>query len=310
MSAPEGGAPATPVQKRPADATATAVQMDDAPSPSPLKRSRDENLSQDPAKSGSAPDDEALLAALRELLSAEDHDSLTMKMIRKRLESQFGCSLKARRDLLKAEVERIVAAPDEPGNDGASTPAKAKSTPAKAKSTPAKAKSTPSSPAPKPSGAALVGQWVKVLWSIESGGSSWEVGEVKAFDAARGRHRIVYDDGTDEWQDLAEEQWAVADEDEEEEGEEEGEGGGSGGSSRWSNRFGRILSAEMQEFLGEKEMDRRMIVKAIWKYVKERDLQDPKNRRKIILDEKLGKVFKGTATGRLDMFAMNKQLSR
>ena len=48
------------------------------------------------------------------------------------------------------------------------------------------------------------------------------------------------------------------------------------------------------------------VVKAIWAYVKEHNLQDPKNKRKIVCDEKLGKVL----PARTDMFKMNKELSK
>ena len=34
------------------------------------------------------------------------------------------------------------------------------------------------------------------------------------------------------------------------------------------------------------------VVKRIWAYVKEHDLQNPKDKRKIILDDVLGKIFK------------------
>ena len=43
----------------------------------------------------------------------------------------------------------------------------------------------------------------------------------------------------------------------------------------------------------------------MWEYIKEHDLQDPSNRRKILPDAKLRTIF----TPPLDMFSMNKQLS-
>lgn len=48
------------------------------------------------------------------------------------------------------------------------------------------------------------------------------------------------------------------------------------------------------------------VVKAIWVYIKEHNLQDPKNKRKICPDEKLGKIL----PGRTDMLKMNQQLSK
>lgn len=48
------------------------------------------------------------------------------------------------------------------------------------------------------------------------------------------------------------------------------------------------------------------VVKKLWEYIKENNLQNPKNKRKIILDDKLKKIFKPP----LDMFNMNKQLSK
>ncbi|HEX3642477.1 MAG TPA: SWIB/MDM2 domain-containing protein, partial [Ktedonobacteraceae bacterium] len=47
-------------------------------------------------------------------------------------------------------------------------------------------------------------------------------------------------------------------------------------------------------------------VKRIWAYIKEHDLQDPKDRRQIRCDDKLRRVFK---QDRVTMFNMNKHLS-
>ena len=47
-------------------------------------------------------------------------------------------------------------------------------------------------------------------------------------------------------------------------------------------------------------------MKAIWVYIKEHNLQDPKNKRKICPDEKLGKIL----PARTDMLKMNQQLSK
>ncbi len=48
------------------------------------------------------------------------------------------------------------------------------------------------------------------------------------------------------------------------------------------------------------------MVKQLWVYIKEHELQNPKDRRKIVLDDALARLFKPP----LNMFNMNKQLSR
>lgn len=50
----------------------------------------------------------------------------------------------------------------------------------------------------------------------------------------------------------------------------------------------------------------RQVVKKLWEYIKAHDLQNPKDKRKIVLDDALGRLFKPP----LNMFSMNKQLSR
>lgn len=49
------------------------------------------------------------------------------------------------------------------------------------------------------------------------------------------------------------------------------------------------------------------VVKKIWAYIKEKDLQNPKNRRKILCDEMLHDIFRVKS---IDMFQMNKVLSK
>jgi hypothetical protein len=48
------------------------------------------------------------------------------------------------------------------------------------------------------------------------------------------------------------------------------------------------------------------VVKKLWDYIKANDLQNPKDRRKIIMDDKLKTIFKPPLT----MLNMNKQLSK
>lgn len=67
-----------------------------------------------------------------------------------------------------------------------------------------------------------------------------------------------------------------------------------------------ILSPPLAEMLGETQLSRPQTVKKIWAYVKERDLQDPQDKRQIRCDERMRAVFKQE---RVHMFTMNKLLA-
>lgn len=51
------------------------------------------------------------------------------------------------------------------------------------------------------------------------------------------------------------------------------------------------LSEELAAIVGAKELSRPEVVKKMWEYIKKHELQDPKNKRQIIPDQKLAKVF-------------------
>lgn len=55
----------------------------------------------------------------------------------------------------------------------------------------------------------------------------------------------------------------------------------------------RPISPAMQKFLGVSEIPRTKAIKKIWEYIKEKDLQDPANRREIVCDENLKSIFGG-----------------
>ncbi|KAK3642270.1 hypothetical protein LTR56_010847 [Elasticomyces elasticus] len=66
------------------------------------------------------------------------------------------------------------------------------------------------------------------------------------------------------------------------------------------------LSEPLQALLGVSQLSRPQTVKQIWVYVKERDLQDPKDRRQIRCDDRMRAVF---GKDKVSMFTMNKILS-
>jgi upstream activation factor subunit UAF30 len=78
-------------------------------------------------------------------------------------------------------------------------------------------------------------------------------------------------------------------------------GAGAGGFNALKD-----LSPKLAGFLNEKELSRPQIVKALWAYIKENDLQNPDNKREILLDSSLKNVF---GCDKFDMFSMNKYIS-
>ncbi|KAF9611420.1 hypothetical protein IFM89_032089 [Coptis chinensis] len=67
------------------------------------------------------------------------------------------------------------------------------------------------------------------------------------------------------------------------------------------------LSPELQQLLGVPELARTEVVKQLWAYIRENDLQDPSNRKNIKCDEPLRLLFRVDI---INMFQMNKALSR
>ena len=66
------------------------------------------------------------------------------------------------------------------------------------------------------------------------------------------------------------------------------------------------LSTELSEFIGSVTCSRTEIVKRLWDYIKSHNLQNVKDKREILCDETLKKIFKRP---KLTMFSMNKYLS-
>merc|ERR1712021_194081 len=51
------------------------------------------------------------------------------------------------------------------------------------------------------------------------------------------------------------------------------------------------LSDDLADIVGKKEASRAECVKELWAYIKEKNLQDPKNKRFFTPDKKMAKVF-------------------
>lgn len=68
------------------------------------------------------------------------------------------------------------------------------------------------------------------------------------------------------------------------------------------------VSPELEAVVGKGPMPRSEVVKKLWVYIKKHDLQDPKNKRNIVADDNLKKVFGGKAV--VNMFEMTKLVSK
>jgi chromatin remodeling complex protein RSC6 len=66
-------------------------------------------------------------------------------------------------------------------------------------------------------------------------------------------------------------------------------------------------SSDLAAIVGDKPIARSDVVSKMWDYIKKNNLQNPQNKREIVADDKLKKVFGGK--DKVSMFEMNKHLS-
>lgn len=77
---------------------------------------------------------------------------------------------------------------------------------------------------------------------------------------------------------------------------------------RKSSMPAQTLSEELSAVVGKTELSRSEVTKALWVYIKEHNLQDPSNKRLIVPDAKLAKVFGNHEP--LDMFKLAGMLNK
>lgn len=80
-------------------------------------------------------------------------------------------------------------------------------------------------------------------------------------------------------------------------------------AERKNNALARPMkpSAELAAIVGSDNIARSAVVSKMWDYIKKNNLQNPANKREILADDKLEKVF---GAKKVTMFEMNKHLSR
>ena len=66
------------------------------------------------------------------------------------------------------------------------------------------------------------------------------------------------------------------------------------------------LSEELAAVIGSGPLRRGQVVTKIWEYIRSHNLQNPENRREIVADDRLRRVF---GKDKVTMFEMNKHLA-
>jgi chromatin remodeling complex protein RSC6 len=66
------------------------------------------------------------------------------------------------------------------------------------------------------------------------------------------------------------------------------------------------LSEELTAVIGSGPLPRGQVVSKIWEYIRSHNLQNPENRREIVADDQLRRVF---GKDKVTMFEMNKYLA-
>jgi chromatin remodeling complex protein RSC6 len=88
-----------------------------------------------------------------------------------------------------------------------------------------------------------------------------------------------------------------------------GSKGDAGGGGKKPNALQQPLqpSKELAAVVGPGPLPRGEVVRKVWAYIKQHDLQNPENRREILADAKLERVF---GKKKVTMFEMNKHLAQ
>lgn len=67
------------------------------------------------------------------------------------------------------------------------------------------------------------------------------------------------------------------------------------------------VTADLAAIVGPGPMPRTEVTKKLWAYIKKHKLQDPKNKRNIVPDDRLAKIFGGKKA--INMFDMTKKVN-
>jgi len=248
------------------------------------------------------PSDDELIGAMREIINGSDLDQLTFKTILDVLSAKYG-DLTERKACLKTQLTTIMSegAPKETETIKAEDPQEIDEEP-EAKPTNNKAKDDDNESVddkeekhePEDDAGDISKESIEVqkllLESIKFGGRPTRTTRSGATPSKREKKAPKK---------------RKSKEHEEENADEGGESEKKPKKKARANKP-KVLSPLLAEVIGESTLTRPEVVKRLHTYIKEHNLQDPKNGRKILLDDKLQQVFKKKTT---DYFKMNALLS-
>ena len=66
-------------------------------------------------------------------------------------------------------------------------------------------------------------------------------------------------------------------------------------------------SPELAAVVGSEKLPRSQVISKVWEHIKKNNLQNPENKREILADDKLKKVF---GVDKCSMFEMNKYIAK
>ena len=66
-------------------------------------------------------------------------------------------------------------------------------------------------------------------------------------------------------------------------------------------------SSDLAQIVGSSPLPRSEVVSKVWDHIRKNNLQNPQNKREIVADDKLKKIF---GKDKVSMFEMNKHLSK
>lgn len=239
---------------------------------------------------------EDLKKEIQEILKDADLDNTSAKKVRLQLQEKLGCDLTERKKEVDSLVMEVIdekeSQDDEDGEEEDDEEEEEEEKPKKKAAPPARKPEKKRAPSESGSEAEV---------PSDGGGSDYEPDEpvkVPKKKAAAGKKRKFGSDADssgDEWGSAAKKKAggkkkkAKGSDDESEDEKPKKKRGGGAKNGGYTAPV--KLSAELADIVGGTEMPRHEVVKRMWAYIKENNLQDPKNKQMIKCDDKLSKVI-------------------